>query len=207
MACCCKPPQACPQCDYTCQVNGANYPNKTFQLYYGRGLFHIENLPCCPVFLGYSGSYKTQDLWKCCAPINSVNVPPLQVPAFTWNEDYPENLVDCLTYWVLDIAAAQGFGENCCSFDEIDPVTGERRCGSRNQSGLIGTKGKYRWRLLLLDCAQRSFTDITDDAITKIGIFEGTWNTFEFPLNRDCDSTTFTALPDYFDDPEAVCDG
>lgn len=206
MPCCCPPPPRCPACEYTCQIDGDDFPNKSGQSYYGRGDFCIEECPNAPCSFGFTGSYRTQDLWRCCTPLNSPNIPPMPVPEYDWNEDYPAKLETCVAFWVRDVSAACGWGENCCSFGTIDPQTGERSCQPRLSSGLVGTKGSFRWRLLMIDCETQSLVDITDDAITKIGVFEGTFNTFESPYDRDCDSITWTDEPDFFADPQVVCD-
>lgn len=203
---CCLPPPRCPTCEYSCQIDGDDFPNKSGQLYYGRGEFCIDQLACCPCNFGFTGSYRTQDMWRCCGPLNSPNIPDMPVPAYAWKAGYPASLTNCIVFWVRDVAAAQGIGENCCSFGNIDPQTGERSCEPRLSSGLLGTKGTFRWRLMMVDCVEQSLVDITDDAITKIGVFEGTFNTFESPFDRDCDSITWTPEPGLFDDPQVVCD-
>ena len=199
MACCCDPPPRCPTCEgKTCEIDGVSYYNR-FQAYYSKFEGQIEEVEGCPGWAGYAGSSRSQQLWRCC-PITppSFFVPAANVPEFTWNEGYPEKLSGCLAYFTLDRAIAAQYGEGCCSFNSLDGL----RCEVRER--ICAFKGKFRWRLFLIDCEQESLVDITGEALTPVGVFEGTFDLLTDP-DRDCESVASTAQPDYFDDPTVVC--
>jgi len=209
---CCLPPGICPVCvGKTCQIDwpadgssidGVGYNKKGAGAYYAKTRGGIEFHPNLPAGFGYSGSSKSQNIWKV-GTVGSAQIPAPNVPGFTWNEGYPSDLQNC-AYWVLDSSRAPGYGEDCCVSIVVNPFTGEV-VGCDRRGALGADKGKFRWRLMLLDCDAETLTDITDDAITKIGVFEGTFDQFLQPYDRGCASTDFVALPEYFDDPEVVC--
>lgn len=211
MPCCCDPPK-CPVCvGKNCEIDwpadgsaidGVGYNKKGSGAYYSKTRPGIEFHPNLPAFLGYPGSSQSQSIWKV-GTVGSAQIPAPNVPEFTWNEGYPADLQNC-AYWVLDSSNAIGYGEDCCTSIAIDPFTGQA-VGCDNRGALGAYKGQFRWRLVLLDCTTETLTDITNEAITKIGVFEGTFNQFLQPYDRECASTDFVALPDYFDDPQVVC--
>lgn len=212
MPCCCTPPSLCPVCvGKTCEIDwpadgsaidGVGYNKKGNGVYYSKTMPNIEYHPQAPAFLGYAGSSKSQSIWRL-GTVGSAQIPAPEVPGFTWKQGYPSDLENC-AYWVLDSSRTVGYGADCCTQFLRDPITGELG-GCDSRGALLGDKGKFRWRLMLLDCNTEELIDITDDAITKTGIFEGTYNSFLQPLDRDCDSVDFIALPDYFDDPIVTC--
>ena len=151
----------------------------------------IEWLPELPEFLGYPGSSRSKEVWKYGVG-SGPQVPPYFPPGFTWNPGYPEKFAGCL-YVVLDFATAISYGTECCAID-----LGELRCGSRRAVGSY--KYKYRWRFMVLDCDSRGFTEVTGDAVTPTDPFEGLVDLLDTPLDRDCETKKFTALPDFFED-------
>jgi hypothetical protein len=93
---------------------------------------------------------------------------------------------------------------------DFDPATGQQQvyCGDRRREGAqLGQRGKFRWRLMLLDCEQETFTDVTEDALTPTQSFEGLIDSFLTPFDLDCQDVSSTAMPDFFEDPELDCDG
>lgn len=201
MACCCNPPSRCPVCAYTCAIDSAAYGNIVGTSYYGRGEFQIEHTAQCPAFLGYPGSYRTQQLWRL-PYLPAFNIPAPDIPEFQWNPGFPESLADCIAYWVKDAKSAAGYGGECCKWNGIN-----FNCDDRTDA-ICDSKGNFKWRLMMIDCVQQSLIDITDEAVTKIGIFEGSWNGIEQSVlgDRDCQVVVFTALPEYFASPVVDCD-
>ena len=200
MACPCCSTLPCPVCAYTCAIDGSLFEENRGPSYYARFQGLIEEVPGCPFALGFSGSNRGQSLWMCCPlPRPSRFVPPANVPAFNWNAGYPANLSSCLSYFMLDTAEAKIFGEGCCAYNSLDGLN----CNNRDT--VCAARGKFRWRLLVVDCEQESLIDITTQALTPIGVFEGTYNQLTTPIDRDCQSIVSTALPDYFNDPTVVC--
>jgi hypothetical protein len=119
------------------------------------------------------------------------------LPTFTWNEGYPARVEQCL-YVFHDLSVAISYATGCCGID-----LGQLVCGSRGDN--ISQKLKFRWRLMLLDCESQSFTDVTGAAVTQIQPFEGELDRLDSPLDRDCETKKFTAMPEFFEDPPVVC--
>ena len=185
-------------------IDGVGYNKKGAGQYYAKTEGGLEYRPCCPAMFGFPGSLRSQSVWKFGAP-PSVQYPQPNPPEFTWNEGYPGNYEECL-YWVADFAIAIGDGLNCCRI-AVDPQTGQQsvNCDDRVNGLLLSSKDKFRWRLMLLDCQAETLTDVTDDAVTQVQPFEDEKDGFVEPFDRDCEETGFTAMPDFFDDPEPVC--
>lgn len=213
MACPCCSASRCPVCPgKTCQIDwpadGAvigtvSYNNKG--TYYTKRESVGPPLPGLPLDLaGVPSTARSQSIWKV-GTVAGPEIPAPPVPEYTWNAGYPADLQNC-AYWVLDGTSSMGLGADCCRIFASDPVTFLPIPGACLIRGdRIGEKGTFRWRLMLLDCNTESLTDITDAAITKVGVFEGTYDQFLQPIDRTCASTTFNPLPGYFGNPQVVC--
>jgi hypothetical protein len=180
----------------TCAVGGA-WDGRVNEQYFERVEFHIENLPEAPLFLGYAGSARLKLVWKWPRPPGSRNIPPIPLPSFTWNAGFPNNLDGCL-YVFADISEAQLYGEGCCKIDLGNVICGERQ-------NAIARAGKYRWRMMVLDCESESFQDVTGSVVTQIQPFESEFNQLTTHPNRFCATVKSTAMPEYFPDVPVVC--
>lgn len=154
--------------------------------------------PCC-LGAGYQGSVAFQQVWKFPGLRNVPKWDAATPPAFSWKNGYPEKADDCL-YWVADSSYAPTLGEQCCYWDN-DPF-GNRFLNCSSRSNVLGTTVQYKWRLMLFDCENETLSDVTDEAITQIEPFEGTYTTLD---DRDCTSIDAVAQPPFFDDPEFTC--
>jgi hypothetical protein len=120
------------------------------------------------------------------------------LPLFTWNAGFPDNLDGCL-YVFADISEAQIYGENCCKVDLGNVVC------DRGRETSIARAGKYRWRMMVLDCESESFQDVTGSVVTQIQPFEGEYNQLTTHPNRFCTLVKSTAMPEYFPEVPVVC--
>ena len=192
---CCQPPSDCKVCDPPCQVGGT-WSDQVGQNYFEKSEVGIEFLPELPESQGWPGSARFLQVWKY-PRASSPFIPPITLPAFTWNEGYPARVEQCL-YVFYDLAITRGLGDGCCRV-----IDNALQCDERVQAA-VG-KFKFRWRLMILDCEAESFVDVTDDAVTQTDPFEGELDQSVTPLDRDCDSVKWTATPAFFDDPIVVC--
>jgi hypothetical protein len=172
-----------------CTVGGT-WDGQVGNLYYNRSEFNIENLPEAPLDRGFSGSSRTREVWKWPRPSGSRTIPQISLPSFTWKAGFPNNLDGCL-YVFADISTAQLFGTACCGIDLGNVV-----CGSR--SAVAAYAGRYRWRMMVLNCESESFQDVTGSVVTQIQPFEGEYNQLTTHPNRFCESIKSTAMPEYF---------
>jgi hypothetical protein len=187
--CCAGLGLRCKVCSTKTCVVGGTWSKIVTDQYFERAEGNIENLPEGPISLGYAGSSRLKALWKW-PRASSINIPQIFLPSFTWQAGFPNNLDGCL-YVSLESTTAQLYGEGCCGIDFGNVV-----CGSR--SNVIAYEGKYRWRMMVLDCESESFQDVTGSAVTQIQPFEGEYNQLTTHPNRFCATIKSTAMPDYF---------
>lgn len=205
MACCCDPPPLCPTCEYTCELDPAQFdPLQDGPAFFTRTASGGENPFECQQ-VGTGGNYKVQNVWRGPGRSGGPTFPAPIVPAFTWNEGFPAKLNGCQVYWVQDIRAAAVYGTNCCVGKEFDPFTGAFiRC-----AGIVALcfwRGFVRWRLMLLDCEAHELVDITGEALTPL-------SPFSFPFDDSigrggpgCEEEESTSTPEFFPTPSVICD-
>ena len=198
MTCVCCAGLVCNVCSTkTCTVGGT-WDGQVSNLYYNRVEAQIEHLPEAPLSQGRAGSSRVKQIWKWPRPRGSRTIPEIFLPLFTWNAGFPDNLDGCL-YVFADISEAQIYGENCCKVDLGNVVC------DRGRETSIARAGKYRWRMMVLDCESESFQDVTGSVVTQIQPFEGEYNQLTTHPNRFCTLVKSTAMPEYFPEVPVVC--
>lgn len=204
----------CPQCVPCpeCAINAALFSDLSPPNYYSRTFILQQNdfSPSCFPFGGINcNSTASQQLWKCC-PLTpgSFFVPAPNVPEFTWNAGYPDQLEGCTLYFVLDAVTTTLLGTNCCTIDFDANANPFLRCSNRTDR--FAHAGNFRWRLMKIDCNGESLVDITGEALTPVGVFEGEFNQLDYIFQGvqccGCDSIARAVDADYFDDPTVVCE-
>lgn len=126
-------------------------------------------------------------------------------PGVSWKPGYPDAIEGCNWRWMTDYSFKECYGTGCLSNGEISG-SGERCCAIE----------KYKFTLLVIDCDNQSFVDITDQAsefgpvgfpYQEVGPFEVMWDKC-LPNNNPafaCENLTCTGYPGYFDQPDPVC--
>lgn len=116
-------------------------------------------------------------------------------PGVSWKPGYPNALEGCDWRWMTDYAFKECYGTQCPAFPQ----------------GVCCSIEKYRFKLLVIDCQDKSFIDITDQAAEfgnvgapyqEEGPFEVSWNKC---AGGNCQNLDCTDYPEYFAQPEPVC--
>lgn len=116
-------------------------------------------------------------------------------PGVSWKPGYPAALEGCDWRWMTDYSFKECFGTEC----------------QQAQSGTCCSIQKYRFKLLVIDCDDQSFVDVTDQAASfgnpgapyqEIGPFEVVWDQCQA---SNCVNLECTEYPEYLAQPEPVC--